>query len=109
MGWSCRTEAMQTMRAIERVMEKKGSTFSNELITPTWRGMYEYSRREHADGAITGTVFRNVGKGYVRKVGSFRINPDGDIARFPGISLQEQAYIHTQAEWYLGSYDNPHH
>lgn len=57
---------------------------------------WEVSRTEHDDGAITGSVYKTVRKpttedlandpycaGWLVKAGSFRINPDGSIARVP--------------------------
>jgi hypothetical protein len=44
---------------------------------------WEISRREHLDGAITGTILEMLPDDKARPVGSFRINPDGDVARAP--------------------------
>jgi hypothetical protein len=44
---------------------------------------WELSRREHDDGAITGTIFELTMWNEARRVGSFRINGDGSVARAP--------------------------
>lgn len=49
---------------------------------------WEASRREHADGAVTGSVYRVTetredGREMVRPAGAFRINGDGSVALAP--------------------------
>jgi hypothetical protein len=57
---------------------------------------WEVSRTEHADGAITGAIYKTVKKptaedlardpylaGWSVKAGTFRIDPDGQVARAP--------------------------
>tara|TARA_R100001086_G_scaffold184368_2_gene102978 strand:+ start:1946 stop:2323 length:378 start_codon:yes stop_codon:yes gene_type:complete len=59
--------------------------------------------RENRDGAITGTVYRNLtaaeaaadprldpSKTYCRKAGTFRIDPDGRVTRFPSTTKAER-------------------
>jgi hypothetical protein len=43
---------------------------------------YEVSRREHNDGAITGTTYACKGD-QCRKRGAFRIDWDGQVSRYP--------------------------
>jgi hypothetical protein len=52
--------------------------------TFTYKGdkyFFEHSRREHADGAITGTLNKFVGENRCKTVGSLRIDGDGKITR----------------------------
>lgn len=96
MGWSCRREAGATMdRWTAACRATTGS--SNEFEMDGERFFWELSNREHNDGAITGTVQRTLkvgeplrggavvqpGQTYCRKVGSFRIEPDGAVKRAP--------------------------
>lgn len=96
MGWSCRADAGKTMDAwIAACVESTGS--SNVYITSDGTEFFwEASRIEHADGAITGSIFKTIRKptaedlaknpylaGWSVKAGTFRINPDGSIARAP--------------------------
>jgi hypothetical protein len=62
-------------------VEQTGSqnVFEVERVKYFW----EVSRREHNDGAITGSIFRLDTGGMAHRAGSFRINPDGSVARAP--------------------------
>lgn len=100
MGWSCSAKASYVYHAITALVGEKSS---NSL--PNDGGFYEGSRKEHADGAITGTVWKKT-KTYTpeeraaeakarnipdpswvgdpcKKAGSFKISGDGKIERFP--------------------------
>lgn len=44
---------------------------------------FEASRREHSDGAITGSVFKMLPGNRCRKVSTFRIDGDGTVSRAP--------------------------
>ena len=87
MGWSCAAAAGNTMRAwVDACVASTGQ--SNVFVTKGERFFWEESRTEHRDGAITGTVFKMLpteleGRCLARKVASFRINPDGTVARAP--------------------------
>jgi hypothetical protein len=54
-------------------------------------GFWEVGR-ENADGAITGTVWKpwSHDPSRVVKKGGFRIEPDGTVTRFPGLSVEER-------------------
>jgi glucose/arabinose dehydrogenase len=48
--------------------------------------------RENADGAITGTVFRNLPDGeHCRRAGRVRIEPDGTISAWTGSTAAQRA------------------
>lgn len=73
MGWSCRKDAMDTMNAWAEACYKQSG------ISNLWREngreyFFEHSRTEHADGAITGTIWPR---------GSFRIEGNGEVSRAP--------------------------
>ena len=88
MGWSCRAEAAATM---EKWSNKCRANSGSSNVWGDRKGwyMFEASRVEHADGAITGTIMKFIGNPMgqdscpASRVGSFRINPDGTIAKAP--------------------------
>lgn len=95
MGRSYATAAGQTLDAVEQIMYAQGLTGSNSLANG---GFWELGR-EQGDGAITGTVWRSSGTvGYVRRAGSFRIEANGYIRRFPSLTPAQktQAMVHMQ-------------
>lgn len=105
MGYSCSARAALTLDALQAILTKETpQAGSNALPGGFWeRG------REQRDGAITGTVWKTIGTytpeqraakaaemgisnpewigDPVRKAGSFKINADGTIARFPMVPL----------------------
>lgn len=105
MGWSCTKAASDVARKwSEACVASTGS--SNTYKVGNERYFFEISNKEHADGAITGTIMRIVPAPashramiaptaaemacgveaetfFARKAGSFRINGDGSIARAP--------------------------
>jgi hypothetical protein len=64
---------------------RKNTGSSNSYTGKDGRSyFFEVSRREHDDGAITGTSWKHVTQeGHVRRAGSWRINGDGTVARYP--------------------------
>jgi hypothetical protein len=88
MGYSCSARANYVLDQVEFLEE-----FDSK--SPNYKYFIEIGK-ENNDGAITGTVYMFTGgwftdKDYlqtrpIKKYGSFRINPNGTIARFPGIS-----------------------
>jgi hypothetical protein len=82
MGYSC-TKAASEMLGLIRNQFSDGVT-GNGLRFGGSNYFYEVGR-ENVDGAITGSVFEHIDETHARKVGSFRIAPDGHIPRFPRI------------------------
>lgn len=69
------------MRIMERACrESTGS--SNVWESGGKRYFWETSRREHADGAVTGSVWMFTDADHARRAGTFRIEGNGD-ARLP--------------------------
>ena len=101
MGWSCGREAGKTLeRWMDACMENAGS--SNVFHTAKGSFMYETSRTEHSDGAITGSVSRITGAApggaiYARRSGSFRIEGDGKVSKAPAF-LKKAAQTPTFVE-----------
>jgi len=89
MGWSCSAAASDVMRAwTELCVAQTGS--QNVYKTASGEYFWEVSRKEWDDGAITGSIVElgpptgsPDGARSGRKVGSFKINGDGTIARAP--------------------------
>lgn len=90
MGWSCTAKASLVERAITETIKAKFPAISGSNSLPDG-GFWEISRKEHADGAITGTVWKSVGENLVTKSGSFKISPEGKIVRFPRLSADIKA------------------
>jgi len=87
MGYSCTKDAAEKLQAIMAKLEEEGliAYHNGRPIANTWRRgqdtlFYEIGR-ENLDGAITGSVWSMSG----RRIGSFRIEPDGSVTRFPGM------------------------
>jgi len=89
MGWSCREKAGKTMDKWTAACVHA----SGQQNTFSMRGrhyFWERSRTEHADGAITGSVWRMQDDGRCKRTGTFRIEPEGHVSRAPKF-LQEAA------------------
>ena len=82
MGYSCTKDADEMLGLIRH--QFNNGKYSNGLAISGETYFYEVGK-EQADGSITGTLFQDVDETHARKVGSFRINEDGSIARFPRI------------------------
>jgi|ERR1700735_4473416 hypothetical protein len=82
MGYSCSKAADDTLKNIQANFRIKnsGNAFSNGSKTYFWE-----IGRENGDGAITGKVWMDTGDQFARSAGSFRIEADGTVVRFPGI------------------------
>ena len=93
MGYSCCAKSMRTLKAIQSIA---GNETNNGLKSG---GFWDIGK-ENQDGSITGSVYRHLNKeererwehldnldGRVTKRGSFRIEPDGKVKRFPGVSV----------------------
>lgn len=102
MGWSCNAAAGETLNAIQDEISAKVDGSSNSLPDG---GFFEVGR-EQRDGAITGTIWRPVNgnathklmiadpyngvtEHRVRRAGTFRIEPNGKIKRFPGLTREQ--------------------
>jgi len=89
-GWSCARDAGATTDAwsaaciaqtgSQNVWEQGGGPAEFNMAV---RYFFEISNTEHADGAITGKIFRFVGVDSCRPVSSFRVEPDGRVSRAP--------------------------
>jgi hypothetical protein len=121
MGYSCTAKAALVRDAIQVLVDdafypsKKGP--SNRTID----GGFWETGRERADGAITGTVWRKLNAAEkikyasldnldarVTRRGSFKIDPEGKIVRFPGLPRDLKAAAEARgAKRYDELYVNP--
>jgi len=83
MGWSYGIKAGETLdKWMNDCLANSGS--QNQWTDKGKTYFFEHTRRDHNDGAITGTIWKFLPDGtHVRKSGSFRINGDGTIDRAP--------------------------
>lgn len=95
MGYGCAKAASDSLKAVAVLF---GDESSNGIKFPDGsKGFFEASRTEHADGAITGTVFVLTCDNRARKKGSFKVEGNGTISRFPGLSLADRSRALTAA------------
>jgi len=84
MGYSCTKAAGDVLRTFPRDTEGPSNTWDHKGHRYFWeRG------REQRDGAVTGTIYREVPPNHACRVGSFRIEPNGTITRAP-FSMKER-------------------
>jgi len=92
MGYSCTKAADDTLQGMMK--------FSRAGESNTWRDdrgtkfFYEIGR-EHADGAITGSIMKFINSHQCIPAGNFRINPNGSVARFPHINKAMRKFANT--------------
>jgi hypothetical protein len=90
MGYSCTQDASNALGLLRHAFTD--GTTGNGLKIGAFSGFYEVGK-EQADGAITGSVFENLPNGFARKFGSFRVNPDGYISRFPCTTRNQRVQL----------------
>ena len=86
MGYSCTKDASDMLGLIRHTFTYRFP--STGLVIAGKRYFYEVSRREHADGHITGKLFQNIDENSARYVGDFCIGAAGKIHRFPKIDRE---------------------
>ena len=89
MGYSLSSEASATLEAFND-FHASGSSNTYQAETHRFEMFYEIGN-ENADGSCTGKVYKVAGKsadGYplCRDAGSFKIDANGEIVRFPGMT-----------------------
>ena len=81
MGYSCSTLAATTIEAVQNTVCTEAA---NLYVKNGKRHFFEISRREHADGSITGKVFVEVAENSYKKLGNLKIDSMGYIERWAG-------------------------
>jgi hypothetical protein len=90
MGWSCSAVAGDTLDRWSRFCVSVSGSSNVYNDGKDWY-MFEISRKEHADGAITGKIMRfaadprKAASTMAMKAGTFRINGAGKAVRAPQI------------------------
>lgn len=79
MGWSCTYQAGMALELIKDNLLSR----SNSWIGDNGNEYFFEIGRENNDGAITGSIFEIYDGKHIKRVGGFRIEPDGKIKRFP--------------------------
>ena len=90
MGWSCRADASKTLDAWSKICLEQ-TKVQNTFIQGKDKFFFETSRREHADGAITGTIYKFLPNNMSKRSGSFRIEGSGEVTRGPKSLKQAEA------------------
>lgn len=83
MGWSCTDEAYKVIETWSDACMQQTGTSNDFVDTRGNRYFWEASRTEHNDGAITGTVWKQLNNGNCLKSGTFRIEGNGTVTRAP--------------------------
>jgi hypothetical protein len=94
MGYSCAAVAGIVMDKLVAQLQKDGGVDEHNSSN-TWKhkGVFymEERGRENSDGAVTGTISRFVGPNSAKRIGSYRIEPNGEITRFATSSAKQRA------------------
>lgn len=90
MGWSCAQAAGFTQTAISEFCVAE-TGMSNGFKMKNAECFIEWSRREHSDGAITGSVMKIIAN-TTQRVGSIRIEGDGKITTAPKMIKSLKVY-----------------
>jgi hypothetical protein len=95
MGYSCSKAADDTLKNIQASfrVRNSGNAFSDGKHELFWE-----IGRENTDGAITGKVWLSMSDTTARPAGSFRIDPDGTVVRFPGVPRKHWDYMKRMDE-----------
>ncbi len=90
MGYSC---AQAAANRLAMIMEYNYNSSTNTWTNENGEIFFYEIGDENSDGAITGTVYEimNDTRGSTRPCGSFRINPDGEVACFPELNQPMRA------------------
>lgn len=88
MGWSCSAAANEVLKRWTAACRAQTGS-QNEFVVNGRKYFWDITRTEWEDGSITGSVLLTLnakstdGSFFCRKIGSFRINGDGTVARAP--------------------------
>lgn len=90
MGYSCTRDASLALGCVRHMFESEQG--SNVLSIKGKQYFFERGW-ERADGAITGTVFLMLPDDMAQRAGTFRIEPDGTVSRFFGLSKADREEV----------------
>lgn len=101
MGYSCAVKASLAEDAMIQVLKETRGPGGNGSNTWGDDGEPHHAEvgREQRDGAVVGTVWAPApGKpGYARKKGTYRVEPDGKVTRWPGTTAAMRAEAERRA------------
>jgi hypothetical protein len=83
MGWSCTQKAGTTLSKMKEIC--LAITEKQNCWEDNGKSFFFEIGREQRDGAITGIILRINEQNYIKKSGSLRIEPDGQVSRGPAI------------------------
>ena len=107
MSYSCTAKANCVLKKmVEQLQASSPCEQESQNTWQTTRARYFYEQgRENNDGAITGSVMMFLGTTGCRRVGSYRIEPNGTISRFPtSTKAQRQSGMAVGLVKYLDVY-----
>jgi hypothetical protein len=87
MGYSCTVDARDTLAVVYKMFARPQET--SVLLIKGDRYFFERGQ-ENADGAITGSLYKMLPGDHCRKAGRVRINDNGSITSFPGLTKDER-------------------
>ena len=90
MGYSCTKDASNALGIIGHMFATDGNP---NVLTINGAQFFFERGKENTDGAITGTLYKMLPNDMCRKVGNVRIDPDGMVRRFPGLTMVERAEV----------------
>ena len=88
MGWSCRADAAKTMDKWTTACQTQTGKSNVFKAKDGSEYFWETSATEHADGAITGSVYKFLTDSKCVKSSTFRIEPNGTVTRAPAFLKQ---------------------
>ena len=89
--------ADQTLEKINSLVQSECKEIKENYADQIPNGFLSVNTRiEHEDGSITGSVYKYVGTDRCLRVGSFKINGDGFIKRFPKLPTSIKNKINSQ-------------
>jgi len=94
MGYSCSSMANAVFKQIRKILRESGpETNRDDQYWYAGKWHWWYISRERNDGAIVGPVYEIIetpeGQ-QTQRVGSFHVNKDGRIIRFPGSTKKQR-------------------
>jgi len=117
MGYSSTAAAALASDAMLALLTERGPVYGSEggnglPSSNSWesdgRTYFAEQGRENEDGAVTGSVYRMLSDGRARRVGSYRVEPDGRVSRWASVSASDrEAATAKGAEEFARLYTRP--
>ena len=88
MGYSCTAKANFTLDGIVAALKMLNA---NTFEVKGNKYFYEIGK-ENSNGSMTGTIWKFINGGYIKRSGSFKIDWNGKIIRFPYLPNRKKEY-----------------